>query len=244
VLSDVDVHDFYAADWLGPGGLRVNFVSSVDGAVTVGGLSRGLQTPGDNRVFAGLRDLADVVVAGAGTVRAEGYDSLHLSAEVRARRLELGVPGSLRTAVISRTLRLDPTADLFANADAEARTIVITCAAADPGVRDALSRTSQVIVAGEDEVDLASARLGLEELGLTRILCEGGPTLFGDLASAGVVDELCLTLSPLLGGPGAGRLTAGHPWESPVALRLAGLLEEDDALFARYRLAGGRDLGT
>lgn len=236
VTPDVDVHAFYAADWIDSGGVRVDFISSVDGAVTVGGVSRGLQTPGDNRVFAAMRDLADVVLAGAGTVRVEGYASLHAGQEKRARRRDLGVREALATAVISRSLRLDPAADLFVNAEPDARTIVITCAAADPAIRAMLAETSDVIVAGDAEVDLALARRELEERGLKRILCEGGPTLFGELAGAGVVDELCLSISPMLGGPGAGRITSGSSWSAPIALELAGLLEEDDALFARYRV--------
>jgi riboflavin biosynthesis pyrimidine reductase len=78
-------------------------------------------------------------------------------------------------------------------------------------------------------------RSALEERGLRRILSEGGPTAFADLVAGGVVDELCLSLSPVLVGPGPARITAGAQWEAPVGLRLVGLLEEDGALFLRYR---------
>ncbi|MEP7177791.1 MAG: dihydrofolate reductase family protein, partial [Pseudonocardiales bacterium] len=147
---DVDVHAFYAADWCDTGGLRVNFVASADGAVTADGTSRGLQTPGDNRIFAALRDLADVVLAGAGTVRTEGYQAITLSARRRAIRTRYGLAGTLPTAVVSRSLRLNPSADLFAAAAPEARTIVLTCAAGDRGVRAELERVADVVVCGDE----------------------------------------------------------------------------------------------
>lgn len=235
--ADVDVHALYANDWLDPGGLRVNFVATVDGAATEDGASRGLQTPGDNRIFAALRDLADVVMAGAGTVRTEGYKAIRLSDRRRAVRAEYGLAGTLPTAVVSRSLRLDPADALFVGAPAGARTIVLTCAAADPHVRAELERVADVIVCGDETVDLPAARAAVIDRGLTRILCEGGPMLFADLARAGVADELCLSISPILSGPGARRIVAGELWpDDPRPLALAGLLEEDDALFCRYRV--------
>jgi riboflavin biosynthesis pyrimidine reductase len=234
----VDVHEWYAQDWLNRTAFRVNFVASVDGAATADGLSRGLQTPGDNRIFAALRDLADVVVAGAGTVRAEGYDAITLSARRREIRRHFGLADHLPTAVVSRSLRLDPGAPLFTEARPDARTIVVTCAAGDPDVRAALQAHADVIVVGDADVDLAAAKQALVERGLTRMLCEGGPTMFGDLARSGVVDELCLSVTPLLAGPGARRIVAGELWgATTIELALSGLLEEDGALFCRYRCA-------
>lgn len=234
--DDVDVHAWYAADWLDRGGVRANFVSSVDGAVSAEGASRGLQTAGDNRVFAALRDLADVVLVGAGTARAEGYRPIEVSAARAAIRRERGLPDTLPTAVISRSLRVDPSAPLFADSTPYARTVVITCGSSDAGIRAALDASTDLVVVGEDEVDLPGARAALEQRGFTRILCEGGPTLFADLVREDVMDELCLSVTPLLAGPGAGRIANGAPWPGdPRRLVLAGLLEEDGALFSRYR---------
>jgi riboflavin biosynthesis pyrimidine reductase len=233
---DLDLHAWYAADWLDRGGLRMNFVASVDGAATEDGRSRGLQTPGDNAVFGVLRDLADVVLAGAGTVRTEGYAAISLSTRRAAIRRDLGLAEVLPTAVVSRSLRLDPHAPLFTDAPAGARTIVLTCATGDPAVRAALEPIADVVVCGEQDVDLPAARQALEQRGLRRILCEGGPTLFAQLAQDRVVDELCLSLTPMLTGPGARRIVAGELWPGePIGLRLTGLLEEDGALFCRYR---------
>jgi riboflavin biosynthesis pyrimidine reductase len=234
---NVDVHEFFGTDWLDGGGLRVNFVASVDGAVAVAGLSRGLQTTGDNEIFAALRDLADVVLVGAGTARAEGYRAVRPTGQRRQRRLAAGLSDQLPVAVVSRTLRLDPAAELFSAASGPARTIVLTCQAADPSKLTALRKVADVVVCGEQDVDLSLARAELVSRGLSRILCEGGPTLFGDLALSGNVDELCLSVSPLLAGPGSGRVTGGLPW--PVGarpLQLIGLLEEESALFCRYRV--------
>jgi riboflavin biosynthesis pyrimidine reductase len=235
--ADVDVHAWYARDWLDIGGLRVNFIASVDGAVSAAGVSRGLQTPGDNRIFAALRDLADVVVAGSGTVLTEGYAVVSLSAARQQRRRELGLAETLTIAVVSRSLLLDPKAPLFHGAESDPRTIVLTCAAADTQRRTALEAVADVIICGEEKVEPALVRAALAERGLIHVLCEGGPTLFADFVGAQVVDELCLTVSPLLVGPGPNRIVAGQPWGvGSVWMRLAGLLEEDGALFCRYRI--------
>ena len=242
--EDVDLREFYARDWLDVGGVRMNFVASVDGAATAEGKSKGLQTPGDNRVFTALRDLADVVLAGAGTVRIEGYRPIPMSATRAERRARYGLPPVLPTAVISRSLRLDPDAPLFTAAPDGGRTIVITTAAADPGTRRALEQVADVAVCGQDDVDLAAARRALEERGHRRVLSEGGPTLFAEMAAAGVVDELCLSVTPMLAGPGARRIVAGELWQQPRQLRLTGLLEEDGALFARYAVGDAFDPGV
>jgi riboflavin biosynthesis pyrimidine reductase len=196
-----------------------------------------LQTPGDNAVFAALRDLADVVVVGAGTARAEGYRGIELSPRRQQLRRELGFAPHPPVAVVSRSLNVDPAAELFTRG-AE-RTIVITTAAADPAARQRLAEVAEIVIAGETEVDLRAARAALAERGLTRILSEGGPTLFADLHRAGIVDELCLTLAPKLVGPNALRIVSGESWDDgPVDAELAGVLEEDGALFLRYRSPG------
>jgi riboflavin biosynthesis pyrimidine reductase len=232
--ADVDVHRHYADGWLETGGLRANFVTSADGSAHADGTSAGLQTPGDNRVFAALRDLADVVLVGAGTAVAENYRPVRLDEGRLAARARFGFAPSLPIAVVSRSLRLDPAARLF-TAAAPARTIVLTCSGAPAAARQGLARVADVVDCGTDSVEPARARSALEARGLRRILSEGGPSVFAEQVAAGVVDELCLSLSPLLVGPGPARLTDGAPWGASVSLTLIGLLEEDGALFARYR---------
>ncbi|MBV9592972.1 MAG: pyrimidine reductase family protein [Actinobacteria bacterium] len=232
--DDPDIHEWYAQNWVEHGGLRADFVSSVDGAVAVAGVSRGLQTPGDNRVFAALRDLADVVLVGSGTATAERYRPVRLPAERVQRRRDRGISATFTTAVLSGSLRLDPEAELYAGSAADTPTIVYTTRQGDRSIRSVLSRTCEVVDVGEHTVALAEVLRDLSRRGLTRQLCEGGPTLFAQLVAADLVDELCLSISPLLAGPGAGRITTGPLWAAARRLRLVGLLEEDGALFARY----------
>lgn len=230
-VDDPDLHAWYARDWLDSGGLRMNFVTSLDGAVTVDGLSEGLQTRGDNRVFAALRDLADVVLVGSRTVLLEGYSR----PAPKGARLELrrkhAMPDALQLAVVSRSgSGLRPDLPLFAEGDAPPAIVVTTGRAELDGLED----VAEVIVAGEDDVDFRRVRDELAARGLPRVLSEGGPTLFG--AAAGAVDELCLSVSPILVGPGPGRITAGLPWlDGPRRFELTGLLEDGSALFLRLR---------
>lgn len=211
--------------------LRVNFVASADGAVTVAGKSAGLSSPADRRVFALLRDLADVVLVGAGTIRGEGYGYPDFGPDRRARRRGLGLAEWPTFAIVSESLNLDLSSSLFSRAPV--RTVVLTSERSPADRRAALAPYAEVLVHGGEHVDLAA---GLDELtarGLRRVLSEGGPGLLGSLVGAGLLDELCLTVAPLLAGPGPGRIVAGAP-HLPAGLRLAGLLEEDGALFGRY----------
>lgn len=240
----VDLHAHYAAGWLPEGGVRVNFVSSADGAAAAAGLSRGLQTPGDNAVFAALRDLADVILVGAATAAAEGYRPSNPAAPRRALREGFGLAAAPAIAVMTSTLQLDLSAELFSAAE-HAPTLVITGSAAPVAARNDIIDLAgtdtklQLVEApsGPDGgVDFAAAIAALRELGYQRILCEGGPRLFAAGVASGAVDELCLTVSPMLTGPQAPRIVAGEPWTAELAprLELTGLLTEDSALFCRY----------
>ena len=205
--------------------LRMNFVQSLDGAIAVDGRSKGLQSPADLRVFRALRDVADAVLVGAGTARQEGYGPVRITPEGQAWRASTGRPPEIPLVVVSRSggRGLDP--DRLAPS-----TLVLTCEA---GAR-AVESPFEQLVCGIDEVDLAA---GLDELaarGYQRLVCEGGPTLFSDLLALGLVDELCLTISPLLAG-GAPPLLASRP-EPPAPLRLVSLLQEDDVLLTRWAL--------
>jgi riboflavin biosynthesis pyrimidine reductase len=238
--SNLDVNEFFGRDWLEAGGVRVNFIASVDGAVTVSGKSGGLQTPGDNLIFAALRDLADVVLVGAGTARTEGYTALTQSAGRMAKRRANGLAPSLPLAIVTRSLGVDPTSALFTAAAPDARTLIFTCATAKPAEHSELAKVAEIIVCGDAEVDLSEVHGILSGRGLRRILCEGGPTLFADLADTENVTELCLSISPMLVGPGSGRITNGPEWQrGSLKLSLQGLLEEEGALFARHRIASG-----
>ena len=233
--DDVDVHEFLAAGWLDRGGIRAVFVSSVDGAAWVKGRSAGLQTPGDNQVFSATRDLADVVLAGSGTALAEGYRAVTVSAKRAAIRRSYGLREALPIAVVTASLRFAPDAELFKTGPAN-RTILVTCAAAPAERRKALEQVADVAICGDETIDLPLARAALEERGLNRISFEGGPRAYAAQAAAGVVDELCLSLTPKLVGPGPSRIVAGSvEWLEPQDLELIGMLEDGGSLFLRYR---------
>jgi riboflavin biosynthesis pyrimidine reductase len=212
--------------------LRANFVASADGAAYVDGRSGGLSSPDDKKIFGVLRVLADVVLVGAGTARVEDYKPARRRPSLAA--LREGRPETATIAIVTRTLGLNLASPLFTETPPDARTIVITCATGDAGLRDEAAKVADVIVAGEESVDLGAALRALHERGLSRVLCEGGPRLLGDVAAAGLLDELCLSFSPTLAGPGPSRIIAGQPSDAR-RMELAHLLAGDDGfLFFRY----------
>jgi riboflavin biosynthesis pyrimidine reductase len=227
----VDLNAAYAVAHRSTPTLRVNFVTSLDGSATVNGVSGGLGGPADKLVFDTLRRLADVVLVGAGTVRDEGYGAMRLSDDDARWRREHGLAEQPAFALVSGRLDLDPTSAVFA--EAPVRPLVLTADSAPASNRQALSQAADVISCGTDRVDPALVVSTLVERGLTQILCEGGPSLFGSLIAADLVDELCLTVSPLLEGGAGIRISHGN---SPVprSMRLVQVLESDGLLLTRY----------
>ena len=218
--------------------VRANMIASVDGAIMVDGRTGGLSGPADRLVFAVLRSLADVIVVGAETARAERYRQAQ-PGELW-QQLRAGRPQAPPIAVLTRRLDLDLTSRLFADVGL-ARTIVITTGQAPRQRLQAAERVADVVVAGAAEAGAATAINVLEQRGYHRILVEGGPTLLGEFAAAELVDELCLTISPVLeGGYTAARVTrgpdvtAGDGPAKLAGLRLASVLEDDGFLLTRY----------
>jgi 5-amino-6-(5-phosphoribosylamino)uracil reductase len=222
--DDVDLAAAYAL----PEGrhVRVNFASSADGAVTVSGTSRALSSDADRELFHLLRAMSDVVLVGAGTGRKENYGG--------ARVVDGKAPP---IAVVSRSLGLNPAARFFT--ETTTRPIVITCGASPADQRGELAAVADVVLAGDDDVDLRLAIAALAERGLVHVLCEGGPQLFGSLLSFGLVDELCLSLAPVLAGGTAGRIVVGLDTDVATAATLEHVLEDDGHLFLRYAVPSG-----
>lgn len=211
--------------------LRAGFVLSTDGGVAADGSSQPLSGPADKAVFNALRATSDAVLVGAGTVRREDYGPVLLRASGREWRAAHGRDGLPPLVVVSRRLDLDPRSRAFSG---DVRTVVVTCAAAPEPARARLADVAEVVIAGEEAVDLATAIALLRARGLQRLLCEGGPSLLTDLLRAGLVDELCLTSTPLLLGD-APRLAGALPGHVP--LELVHLLDAGEGvLFARYRI--------
>lgn len=170
--ENVDPADAYAPS--APAGryLRVNMIASADGAATVTGRVGALAGPADDQLLHVLRGLADVVLVGAGTVRVEGYGPTLLPADGQHRRAAAGQPPVPPLAVVTRRLDVDLTAPLFTAA--RTRPLILTTADA-PADRCAAARdVADVIVAGDDRVDMATAVQTLADRGFRRVLCEGG----------------------------------------------------------------------
>ncbi|MCG8919338.1 pyrimidine reductase family protein [Actinokineospora sp. PR83] len=214
--------------------VQVNFVTSADGAVAVDGHSAGLSGPADKKVFALGRDFADVVLVGWGTARDEGYRGLKRTETRTDRRLRRGLAELPPIAVVTPRCSVPPDSPLLT--DTTVPPIVITTGASAAADRAALAEAgADVVVAGERELDPVAALAALDERGLRRVCCEGGPRLFGDLIAADLVDQLCLTVAPLLAGGGVDRIAGGGPVPVPRRLALASVLSDDGFLMLRYR---------
>jgi riboflavin biosynthesis pyrimidine reductase len=220
--------------------VRVNFVSTLDGAATgADGRSGSINTGADREVFTLLRALADVVVIGAGTARAEGYRRAVTRTKWRAWRQAAGQQPHPAVAVVSRSAQVPP---LLAEQRADSgAAYLVTCDSAGPGPLDearAALGEDHVLVHGQDTVDLTAAVADLVRRGMTRVLSEGGPHLMRDLVAAGLVDELCLTLVPTVIGGQHPRITAGPP--AVADLRPVLLIESEGSLLGRWTRAGVR----
>ncbi|UCM90959.1 pyrimidine reductase family protein [Streptomyces marincola] len=215
--------------------LRANMVASADGAAHHGGRSRPLSGPADMRVFGVLRALADVVIVGAETVREERYRPARRREEFIERRRAAGQTTVPAIAVVSASLHLDFSLPLFT--EPVVPTLVLTGAnAPHPGLSAAAEAGVRVVTAGEGAgVDPARLKPELAALGYTRLLTEGGPRLLGQLAAAGVVDELCLTTAPRVTVGTAPRVMSGPESGTPWEFELTDLLEDSGFLLSRYR---------
>ncbi len=184
--------------------VRMNFVSSIDGAATIGGTSGALNDPWDLQVFEFLRALADVIVVAAGTIRDENYDGIYVPEEYVPWRRAHGLSDHPRLAIVTNSGDLDPASAPFDVGTRKERPLVF--AASDAAIADGLEEVAEVLLSPGDGVDLEWMVGELHARGLNQILSEGGPHLFGSMLQAGLVDELCLTVSPKLVGGEAGRI--------------------------------------
>lgn len=236
-LGGLDRFDLDAAySWPDGVWVRANFAISSDGAIEVEGRSGTLGGPDDRKVFACLRAGADVVLVGSGTVRAEDYGVVRVDATGAAGRAERGQGPAVPVAVVTTRAELAPDAKLFRQSrEAGVPVLVLTSSGAPDAARAALAEVAEVVVCGEDAIDDRAVLGELARRGLHRILFEGGPTLMGRLLRQGLLDELCLTISPVLVGPRRSGLLGTDPLDSVVRLQRTHLLGSDDGtLFGRY----------
>lgn len=230
------VAPYREVDRTAPGGrawVLANMVAGLDGSTAIAGRVGQLSSPTDAALFKLLRSVADVVLVGAETVRRERYGPARLPDEVRAARIAAGRSAVPPVAVVSRSLDLDWSSPLFAGVDPASPTMIVTCDSAPPDRLAEARRRGPVLVAGADRVEPAAALTALTAWGAATVLCEGGPTLLGELVEVGLLDELCLTIEPLMGGdPLPVAVSTGPP--RPTRYRIAHTLADGDTLFLRY----------
>jgi riboflavin biosynthesis pyrimidine reductase len=218
----------------------LNMVSSADGAISVDGLSGGLSGSADKEVFFYLRSIADVILVGASTAREENYGQPKLSDELRAQRASRGQPPLPRIAVTTRSMRIDWSSRLFGAPDSPAGLPLVVCPGnSPPALRAPADGVAELLTSGADEVDFPAVLGELRQRRVGLVVCEGGPTLNGQLLSAGLVDEVCLTLSPLLVGGRGPRITGWDDPQPALGLQLISACEAEGVLMLRYATASG-----
>jgi len=233
---DIDVTDAIAQETRSrPNGrpwVTMLMISSVDGAAAMDGVSGPLGAPSDKAVFAALRSLTDAVLVGAGTVRVEDYGPIpDRSADIQARRTDRGQAAKPLLAIVSGRMTFDPDARVFENPDEPP--LIYTSASAPVAGEKALGAKAVVVRLGSDAVDLEAVLHDLGARGASHVLLEGGPSLNGDLMAAGLVDEIHLSLAPLVAGGDAPRIVAGDAVNEAVVLDR--VWTGDGLLFLRYR---------
>ncbi|MBO0982036.1 pyrimidine reductase family protein [Microbacterium sp. SD291] len=212
--------------------LRMNFISSLDGAATRGGRSGGLGDDADRRLFDLLRRPADAVLLGAGTARTEGYTAMRLDDAAAAWREARGLASHPTLVIVSRRLDLDPASAMFT--DAPVRPVICTVGSAPQERRERLAEVATIIDAGATEVDPRLLREELSSRRLRRVHSEGGPTLFGSFLEADAVDALHLTMAPRLEA-GAARRIASSAEAVGAEMRLVSILRAGSELLLSYR---------
>jgi len=220
--------------------VRANFITSLDGGATTEGTSGAMGGPGDRLVFNLLRELADVIVVGAGTVRAEGYSGAHLGAAQRQRRQARGQSEVPQLAIVTQAGRLQRDMPVFART--EVPPLILTSAAATDEARRLLGDVSEVLdCSGGDpgKLDEAALLSQLASRGMRRILTEGGPMLLGSFMQRDMLDELCLTIAPYVVGGQARRIATGQR-QVLTRMRCAHVLTDDAGyLYTRYVRVSG-----
>ncbi|HVT64797.1 MAG TPA: pyrimidine reductase family protein [Mycobacteriales bacterium] len=213
-----------------PVGVRANMIAALDGAAAFEGRTKAITDSADQTLLAYLRSCADVVLAGSATVAAENYGPVRLRDELRQRRVAAGLAEQPRLAVVTARGALSPDLRIFDGAE---RPLIVTVGRT-AAERPQLADLGEVVVAGEDVIEPAAMLKALGDLGLGRVLCEGGPYLLSTLIDADLIDEMCLTVTPYLAGS---QPTTAQPTSSltaPTRLSLRHVLQRNDLLYLRY----------
>ncbi|MDX1468374.1 MAG: dihydrofolate reductase family protein [Acidimicrobiia bacterium] len=208
--------------------VMLNMVESIDGATAVGGGATGLNDADDRALFLALRSVADVVMMGAQTVRSEGLGPVRMSEEMMAHRTNAGIEGEPTMVILTRSLDIEPGHRVFS--DPARAPVILTSVDADPEKAAALGEVADVRQVESLDGNGIVGALGKASV----ILCEGGPTLNSHLVAAGVVDEIDLTISPMLAMGESKRIASGPVLDPPQEMALDRAWAGDRSLFLRY----------
>lgn len=228
-VSDRELESAYLSDQREAPWLYINMVATIDGATAIDGGSSEIGDEQDLLVFRVLRSAADLILVAASTVRAEEYKKPKLPDHLKKLRRDRGQPEIPRIAIVTSSLDFD--IEPFGDAPP----IVITSESSPGTVRNRLRQTTDVLICGDEHVDLAVALAEVREMGFGRILSEGGPTLNGQLAVADLVDELCLTTASMVVSGDSKRIFTGHePIPGGHAYRIDRAMVGANSMFTRW----------
>lgn len=208
--------------------IMANFVSTIDGATVVDGGSTAINDDDDMKMFGALRAAADFILVGAGTIRAENYGPTNLDQRRREARLAAGLEETPHLVVVSRSLDLDPDERVFS--DPDNRVTVLTDESAPEDRFGTLSEVADVVRLKSTGADDLVHYMRLAHV----VLCEGGATLMGQFVAARLIDEMALTVAPMLVAGVSNRVAHGAEARPPIDMRLDNVLYGDRSLFLRY----------
>ena len=237
-LDPIDFYDQIRISHTDRPWLLLNMITSIDGSTHISGTSGGLGGPADQKVLRTLRSFADVILVGSGTVHAENYKIPRVPEnEAGKRRVERGQTPRPRLAVVSGSGNLDPKIPMFDQSEIEdVKPLIYTTKNGNENLSEDFESRAEIVASGASQVDLTCILKDLFDRGVSVVLAEGGPSLNHQLIEAQLVDELCLTISPLLiGGKNDGILT-GPLLSHPNKFQLNGLATQDELLFCNYLL--------
>lgn len=176
------------------GTIRLSMIAAADGrAAGSDGSSRSINGEADLRILRTVRSLADAVLVGARTALTEGYGDIRLGADLAAQRAAAGQERLPDLAIVTWSGRIP------ARLDPE-RTWIVTTAGSPATRANPVGDPGRILIAGRDGIEAATLKAELARVGLSRVVCEGGPDVAARLLAIGAVDDFCLTTSPLLGG--------------------------------------------
>lgn len=231
VLSAITSEDRTPRDSRSPW-VYINMVSSLDGATALDGVSGGLGGPGDKEVFSALRAQADIIIAGAETVRAESYRAPQTPPKVQSARVARGQTARPLIVVVSGSASLNGNIPLFD--DPTYVPMLVTGTAASASRLRALETKMDIVRQNNDRVDLSEMLQMLAAQGHKRCLVEGGPSLNGQFISDDLVDEWNMTLSPVLASGSSSRPAHGSAAAEGHRVDLVRLWEAEGLLFGRW----------